>query len=146
MGSLSLPQSGQLYLDASIIIYSIEKIEPYWGLLQPLWRAAQTGQFSLVGSELLLLETLIAPVRAGDEHLEEAFRTLLSHSREIRLLPISRPILDIAIRLRAESGLKSPDAIHAATALYSGCNVLLTNDPAFKRVTGIETTVLKDFL
>lgn len=36
MGTLTLPDTGQIYLDASSIIYSVEKIEPYWSLLQTI--------------------------------------------------------------------------------------------------------------
>lgn len=55
MGQLTLPASGSVYIDADAVIYSVEKIEPYWTLLQPMWAAAKAGQFAIIGSELLLL-------------------------------------------------------------------------------------------
>lgn len=36
MGQLALPTSGLVYLDASPIIYSVEKISPYQEIMQPL--------------------------------------------------------------------------------------------------------------
>ena len=36
MGSLILPPDGPIYLDASGFIYSVERIEPYPNLLEPL--------------------------------------------------------------------------------------------------------------
>ena len=45
MGQLTLPPSGSVYIDADAVIYSVEKIEPYWTLLQPMWSAAKAGQF-----------------------------------------------------------------------------------------------------
>jgi hypothetical protein len=33
MGQLTLPTSGPVYLDTDVVIYSVEKIEPYWSLL-----------------------------------------------------------------------------------------------------------------
>jgi hypothetical protein len=36
MGSLTLPSAGAVYLDTDAIIYSVEKIDPYATLLQPL--------------------------------------------------------------------------------------------------------------
>lgn len=63
----------------------------------------------------------------------------------IRLLPVTRPILREAARLRADvSGLRTPDALHAATALLHGCAMFLTNDKAFRRVPGLSLTVLDD--
>ena len=41
MGSLTLPSNGPVYLDASGFIYSVERIQPYSDLLEPMWRQAQ---------------------------------------------------------------------------------------------------------
>ena len=49
MGQLTLPASGSVYIDADAVIYSVEKIEPYWTLLQPMWWAAKAGQFAIIG-------------------------------------------------------------------------------------------------
>ncbi len=141
-----LPTSGLVYLDTDVVIYSVEKIEPYWSLLQPMWLAAQDGNFLLVGSELLLLETLVKPVQAGDTKLEQVFRQLLQSSAEVQLYPISLPILEQAIHLRATFNLKSPDAIHAATAASLGCNLFLTNDKVFNRVPNLSVTMLHQVL
>ena len=44
MGTLTLPSTGPIYLDASGFIYSVERIEPYCTLLEPMWRQAQAGR------------------------------------------------------------------------------------------------------
>ena len=41
MGSLMLPPSGPVYLDANGFIYSVERIEPYRTLLEPMWLLAR---------------------------------------------------------------------------------------------------------
>jgi predicted nucleic acid-binding protein len=146
MGTLNLPVAGSIYLDASPVIYSVEKIDPYWSLLQPLWQTASSGAVQLIGSELPLLETLVKPVQNGDKILEKTFRELLTNPREVELFPISLDILEQAVHLRAMSGLKMPDAIHAATALQLGCQLFLTNDPIFRRVPGLTVSVLKDIV
>ena len=146
MGQLTLPTSGPVYLDADVVIYSIEKIEPYWSLLQPMWQAARDGDFLLVSSELLLLETLVKPIQAGDKQLEQIFRQLLLTSTDIQLYPISLPILEQAIHLRASLNLKTPDAIHAATALSLNCTLFLTNDKIFSRIPNLPATILHQAL
>ena len=49
-------------------------------------------------------------------------------------------------RLRAETGLKSADALHAATALRAGCDLFTTNDADFRRVEGLPVVVLSDLV
>lgn len=52
-------------------------------------------------------------------------------------------ILKEAARWRANTNLKTPDAIHAATALAFGCVQFISNDPFFRRVTTLNVIVLK---
>lgn len=144
MGTLALPATGPVYIDANVAIYSVEKIEPYWTLLQPLWVAAQTGRFMIVSSELLFFETLVKPLQKGDAVLAASFRGLLLHAHEVQLHPITLPILEVAAGLRANTGLHTPDAIHAATALTANITLFLTNDSDFRRVPGLPVTLLSE--
>lgn len=146
MGTLTLPVGGSVYIDANVAIYSVEKIEPYWTLLRPLWVTAQTGRFIIVSSELLFFETLIKPLQKNDSILETVFRDLLLHSREVQLHPITLSILESAARLRSVTGLKTPDAIHAATALTANITLFLTNDQDFRRVPGLPVTLLSEIV
>ena len=41
MGTLTLPASGLVYLDANSVIYTVESHPVYGPLLQPLWQAAR---------------------------------------------------------------------------------------------------------
>jgi predicted nucleic acid-binding protein len=146
MGQLIVPPSGAVYLDADAIIYAVEKIEPYYSLLLPLLGAVNRRVIGLIGSELLLVETLVKPVEQGDPALEASFRRFLTASREMQLLPISRPILERALKLRATHRVRTPDAIHAATALIAGCTLFATNDPVFRRVSGLRAVILDDYV
>lgn len=146
MGSLTLPSSGSVYLDANSIIYSVEGVEPYRTLLEPLWLASNPATFWLASSELVLLEVLVGSLKMGNVQLETNFRAILQHSSDVQLLPITLPILERAAQLRAMSNLKTPDAIHAATALEYGCALFVTNDAAFRRVPGLHVSVLAELL
>lgn len=143
MGALNLPPSGMVYLDTPSVIYSVEKHTDYWPLLRPLWAASRTGQIEIVGSELLMLETLVGPLKHKDAELVSAYEQLFT-STEMRLLPITMDILKGAARLRAETKLKTPDAIHVATALAAGCAQFITNDADLKRVSQLPVVILKE--
>ena len=91
MGSLILPPNGPIYLDASGLIYSVERIEPYRTLLEPLWRQAQAGQFVIVSSDLVVLETLVKPLQDADAAVERLFQELLD-ADEVMLVPTTRQL------------------------------------------------------
>ena len=145
MGALTLPDSGPIYLDANGFIYSVERVEPYRGLLDPMWRQAQSGVFRVISSELSLLETLVKPLREGNTVLETLFRRIFE-ANEVSLIPATRALWEDSARLRAATGLRTPDALHAATALRARCTLFVTNDGAFRRVSGLPVVVLDDFI
>ena len=145
MGPLTLPSHGAIYLDTSAIIYSVERNEPYFTLLAPAWQQAEAGQFIVVCSELVMAETLVRPIREGDADLEAAFWAVFA-APEVSLIPATRQLWEDTARLRAESGLKTPDALHAATALRAGCALFITNDTDFRRVHELPIVVLDDLL
>ena len=145
MGSLTLPTGGSVYIDANAIIYSVERIEPYRELLAPRWQEARAGRFALASSELVVLETLIKPLREGNARLEMLFRSIFA-AAEMDLIPATLAIWEDAARIRAATGLKTSDALHAATALSAGCTLFVTNDTDFRRVEGLPMVVLDDLV
>ena len=145
MGPMTLPSHGAIYLDASAIIYSVERNEPYFTLLAPAWQQAEAGQFVVVCSELIIAETLVRPIREGNADLAAAFRAVFA-APEVDLIPTTRQLWEDTARLRADTGLKTPDALHAATALSTGCTLFITNDTDFHRVQGLPLVVLDDLL
>ena len=145
MGPLNLPERGPLYLDSSSLIYSVERVEPYIIHLDPIWQEAEAGRFRVVSSELAIAETLAKPIRDGNTRLEALFRALFD-SRDVDLVSTNREVWETTARVRAETGLKTPDALHAATALLVGCTLFVTNDADFRRVPGLPTVVLGDLV
>ncbi|MDM9384141.1 type II toxin-antitoxin system VapC family toxin [Chlorogloeopsis sp. ULAP01] len=142
---LTLPASGTIYVDTSVIIYTIESNPDYYSLLRPLWIKFQLGEIEIASSELILLETLVVPLKKGNTALVVNYEQLLLSS-EMRLIPISQSILRQAANLRATTNLKTPDAIHAATALSVNCNQFLTNDKGFRNVPGLPVVILSEVL
>lgn len=145
MGTLNIPISSLVYVDTSTVIYSVEKFPEYLPLLAPIWLRLQAGEIEIISSELILMETLVLPLRNSDSMLINAYEQLLSSS-EIRLIPISQSILRQAANLRATTSLKTPDAIHAATALSISCNQFLTNDKGFRSITDLPVVILSEVL
>jgi predicted nucleic acid-binding protein len=132
-----------VYLDANPIIYSVEKHPVFGPLLQPLWQAVQAKTIEVVSSDLVLMEALTGPLKSGNTALEKAYEQALLGT-DMRLLPITHTILREAARLRVTTKLKTPDAIHAATASDAGCVLFLTNDVGFRGVASLPLVILDD--
>ncbi|MEQ1605637.1 MAG: PIN domain-containing protein [Pyrinomonadaceae bacterium] len=143
MGRLDFPYGSRLYFDTAPIIYSVEKHPVYWPLLETLWAISNAEKFHLVTSELTILETLVQPIRNGNTDLAAAYKEFLSGD-DFYLIPISTEVLRTAAELRANHNLKTPDAIHAASAISSGCEYLIANDNGFKRLSDIDVIILND--
>ncbi|HEV2405428.1 MAG TPA: PIN domain-containing protein, partial [Ktedonobacterales bacterium] len=111
------------------------------------WLDVTVRRLYVLTSELTALETLVGPLRTGDTALETLFRQALYSSPDLRLAPITLAVLERAARLRATTpSLKTPDAIHAATALVEGCALFVTNDAAFSHVPGLNVRLLRDLM
>jgi predicted nucleic acid-binding protein len=145
MGSLTLPASAKVSVDTAPVIYSVERNPDYDILLQPMWAALDDQSISVVTSELTLLETLVKPLKDGDNTLAEDYEKFLTATR-LQLQPISLAILREAANLRAGFGLKTPDAIHAATALAANCSQFITNDPDFRKISSLQVILLKELV
>ena len=91
------------------------------------------------------METLVVPLRDANVELVNTYEHLLLSS-SIQLIPISQNVLRDAAQLRATTSLKTPDAIHAATALSQNCSFFLTNDSGFRHILGLPVVVLRDVL
>ncbi len=145
MGSLNLPASGVVYIDTAPVIYTVEQHLDYFALLEPLWAASESGQIQVVSSELILLEALTGALKRNNLQLVADYERVLTAS-EMNLIPVSAALLRDAAGLRASINLKTPDAIHAACALASGCVQLITNDKDLKRVKALNVIVLSEVI
>ena len=91
------------------------------------------------------METLVLPLKNSDTFLLNAYEQLLL-SGGMRLIPISQLILRQAANFRATTNLKTPDAIHVATALSVSCNQFITNDKGFRNVSNLPVVILSEIL
>lgn len=143
MGSLTLPACGTVYVDAMAVIYSVELSSDYWPLLEPMWLAALAQTIDVATSELTIMEVLVKPLKTKDAAMVSAFESSLTGT-DMRLLPVTQSILRAAAYLRATTRLRTPDAIHAASAQQIGCSLFVTNDVGFRGVPGLPVVILDD--
>lgn len=82
------------------------------------------------------------PLRNGDVQLADRYRDILMHSPGLASLPLTGDIAEEAARLRAQHGLRTPDAVQMATALTAGAQVFLTNDARLRPLPAMQVLTL----
>jgi predicted nucleic acid-binding protein len=135
-----------IYLDTNVWIYAIEAYPDYAELLQQIFAKIDQGELIAVTSELTIAEVLAKPLQDNNQRVVQAYQSILQSSDNVKVLPISRQILESAAKLRATTRLKLPDAIHLATALDQEVKTFITNDSGFKAMSTIQVLQLADFL
>src|SRR3990172_5360422 len=133
-----------LYLDANILIYLLEDVAEYKHCLGDLVLSIDTGALKAVTSELRLLEGLTKPLSENRQDLVTAYLNQIQSSNGFNVVPIDRQILIEAAKVRATGGLKTPDAIHVATARLHGCDGFFTNDRHLSGITTPKAYILDD--
>ena len=129
---------GPVGLDTVVLIYFIEEHERFLPAVAPLFVAADAGKLELVASVLTLLEVLVVPYRAGNIDLAERYETLLTRSRGIRMVDLSRGYLRLAAQIRAATGAATPDALQLAASLGTRCSTFVTNDRHMPAMPGLQ--------
>ncbi|MBX3335903.1 MAG: PIN domain-containing protein [Nitrospira sp.] len=136
--------SGRLYLDTNIFIYALEGYSTFRAVLTSLFDALDRHELAAITSELTLAEVLVKPFLDRSIERERAYLQILQPSASLQIVPVTRDVLITAARLRAETNMKLPDAIHAATAQITACSHFLTNDAQVKTIPGLTILSLTD--
>jgi predicted nucleic acid-binding protein len=132
-----------LYLDTNVLVYRIaanDKLrEPTQRWLD--WHAQQRGGL-LVTSRLTVLEALVGPTKIRDaarlQQTEAALDSLL-------ILDLDDGVMRRAAQIRATHGVRTPDALHLATAAEAQADIYLTGDRRLKAYKGVHVAdVLRD--
>lgn len=129
-------------LDTSIFIYLLEEHPTYFLKCQSLLHAIESGNAQGVFSAIGLIEILTGPKQLKEYELAAKYRHLITSFPHITLIGLNERIIEIASDLRAMYGVKTPDAIHLATAIDSNASEFVTNDKSLKRVKEIRVTFL----
>lgn len=129
-------------LDTPVFIYQMQDHPRYFACTDCIFDWLERPGGKALTSTITMTELLVQPYRDHNEETADKFRGLLSTHPNIAWIA---PNLDIAVtaaRIRALYRLETPDALQAATAVFARAGGLITNDPVFERVAGVETLIL----
>lgn len=126
-----LPAGSKIALDTVVLIYFLEGHPEHGPRTRSLLQRIETGELEAIMSSLVLTELLVPLYQAGRGSDAALLTKRLQRFRHLEINPVSSEIAAEAARIRAEYRLRTPDAIHAATAKVAAADALITNDRDF---------------
>ena len=129
----------RVYLDTAPVIYLVEEVPNYAELVD---RRVSVADVIQVTSDLTRMECRVKPLREGNTALLQDYDDYFAEVVEETVV-LSRAVIDRATDIRARYGFRTPDAIHLAAAVVSGCAVFLTNDHRLNRFPDIAMDVIQ---
>jgi predicted nucleic acid-binding protein len=133
-----------LGIETAPFIYFVEKNPIYVDRMRAVFQRVNSGTPQVITSVITLTEVLVMPIETGHTRYEQEYRDMLLNTDHITTLPVSVPIANRAAHLRARYRLRTPDALHIATAIISGCDAFLTNDLDLTRVQEVRVLALDE--
>lgn len=122
-----------LAVDSMLFVYHFEGHAELGDAAGRILAAAEEGRCRLVTSVVALLEVLVVPKRLGRKDLAERYRELFHSFPNLTVVGVDAEIAERAAALRAESTLRTPDALHLATAEVSGAGRFVSEDRRLAR-------------
>jgi predicted nucleic acid-binding protein len=130
----ALPEGATVLVDTAPWIYLLQDHPDFAPRFEGLFAAAEEGWVELALSAITLAEVLTGPYKAGEVALAKRYEKALCR---YQIMPFSVAVAIQAAQLRAQYGLKLPDAAQLATALDMGAAALVTHDRDFSAVQGL---------
>lgn len=128
----------RVYFDTNIFIYLLEGNENLHTQIEALKRIILTDECSIFSSELVFTEMLPPVVRSENDSAIQRVLRFLELEGVFHLVPVSKNICIQAGVLRGKTNMKTPDAIHVASAMHEKCTHFLTNDTGIQLPKSIE--------
>jgi predicted nucleic acid-binding protein len=130
-----------VYLDASIVIYSVEGQPTLQARAQARLVSLQAtgGRFAV--SPLTQLECYVMPIRQQDVVLQKDYDRFFADPSLVHV-DVTHAAFRRATLIRAHHRLRLADALHLATAVEAGCDRFLTADVQLQSFPDIPVEVL----
>jgi len=134
MDRLKLQENQRYALDTVVLIYFLERHPQFYQAARNIFSQIESGQISAVCSTLVFAELLVPAFRAEKNEQAKKVVHILTNFPNLEIIPMTIDISITAARLRTTYGLRTPDAIHVATAMETKATGIITNDKNLKKM------------
>jgi len=139
----------KIVLDTNTLLKVINK-EPDHQTMVEILNRVESGALQAIISTITIAEIAVGYHISGDEHGLDNFIQHLHAKNEYTITDVDTTIAGQAAMIRAQTGLRLPDSIIAATGTATEADYLITEDKEFKKaahlITPLTPTELLDTL
>ena len=129
-------------IDTQIFTYVLENDKIFADRALLVMNDLAIGKYTGIFSSVGIIELLTGPKKMGRFSLAQEYLKRLESYPNLNIRNLNENNIDIASTLRAKYNLRTPDAIHLATAIDSGAVKFYTNDKRLKMVKEIKIETL----
>jgi len=123
----------KVVLDTNIFLNVKNREEPYYESSKRVLDAVDDGRLHAVVSVVSIAELCAGYYSVGDEGGRQEMIMHLLSSKDFSIVELDVKLADAAGRIRAETGLRLPDAIIVASGLERGATYIVTHDEEFRK-------------
>ncbi len=134
----------RIALDANVLIYLLEGVQPLAAIGQALVDAIEAGEVGGVMASIGLAELATGPARSGDAALVERYADELRSIAGLGIHPLTADLAVEAAIIRGLRKVSLADAIHLATARAAGATAFVTNDRSLRGSRHLSVIYLGD--
>ena len=137
----------RIMFDTAPIVYFIEEHKEFGKIADEIFKVIKDdSEYRPFSSVITLIEVLTQPLRKSKMGVVEKYRQFLLNSSNFITYSIDPIIAEKSAELRAQYGIKTPDAIQLAVGIENDGTLFVTNDRGLKKIKEIEVIVLEEYL
>jgi predicted nucleic acid-binding protein len=140
-----LARHRRIAIDSNLLIYLLGGDPGRADVSAVIVDLVGTGAMEGVLATIGLAEALVGPASRGDTvRFEESAATM--RDLGFRIVSLDAAVAEDAARIRGQTGLSLPDAVHLASARAGGATAFVTNDRRIRSRPGLEVVYLDDLV
>jgi predicted nucleic acid-binding protein len=134
-------------LDTCVLSYHLSQHPRYTPLTDVVLAAVEAGDVAGLITTVTLAEVLVVPAKAGDRRAMQDYELYLMRFPHLEIVSMDAALARETALVRAEAGLRMPDAVQMAAARLYGADAAVTNDHRWEgRLASPKVLVLDRYL
>jgi predicted nucleic acid-binding protein len=133
-------------IDTAVFAYHFAADARYVAYTAAILAAVEQKQLEAITTTVTLIELLTYPAQKGDLATMQEWELYLTNFPNLRIVALDELLAHEAAIVRAQTRLRTPDAVQVAAARLYGVEAIVSNDRDWnRRVASPRVLILEDF-